>query len=806
VHDWGRPVGDANGVFSDGILPVPIILVDTDEGITGVGLGPHVEAEQIFAAIEGEDPRGVTALYDRMLRQTFKAGHTGAIFGTIGAFDTALWDIKAQAAGEPLWRLLGGRERTVPAYASGLDISLTDEQLVAVYQVYAAHGLRAAKVKGSLDVDQDRHRLTLVRDVLSGAAGGARPALMLDANESWTRKQAVRHVCELEETLDLTWVEEPVRRWDAEGLAIVGRGIRASVASGENLTGLEQFRPLLASGSIDIVQASAGWGISHFLRVAVVAHAHDLPVSPIGNTPVGLLHAATAVPNHMVSELQGLQPPRGVSLDLRIEDGAFVLGDSPGLGIRVDEAAIAANGDRRRRASTEGPHVRPETAGRRFLPAASRDSSASRPGASAEHVIVVAPTGAAEADDDGPGTMTRPLATLVEAQRRARAVAANGDVAVLLLDGTYRLSAPLRFGPADSGSDGHTVTWRAAPGAEPVLSGARSVTGWELDDPATGIYRANVGTGFDTRQLYVDGAFAQRARLSVAQADITISATGFTLDNPGLAYLAGLPDQQRIEFQALQSFTNRFAPVESVSGTNVVMQQPAWDNNTYGYDSLASPFRAPKYFLLNSKSFLDEPGEWYLDTTAGLLFYKPPEGQNMSEVAVELPRLETLVEVGGTYDDPVRNLRFEGLTFTGTTWMYPSTSNGYASQQTGAFIHGIQPERPADAFMSCAAGCREFEAVRNHWWQAPAAVQDHTHVGAGHRPDQVSAGDQALVALVDGIDVEPVVQPCPDHRADGGVHSGGVTAAGEHGEVAEPIGCHTPSWWISNRTPRTRTP
>lgn len=207
---------------------------------------PHVEIETVFAAIEGEDPRGVTALYDRMLRRTFKAGHAGAVFGTIGALDTALWDIKAQAAGEPLWRLLGGRDRGVPAYASALDIGLTDDELVSVYQVYARHGLRAAKVKGGLDIERDRHRLTLVREVLAEAGRGARPGLMLDVNEAWTRKQAVRHVCELERTLDLTWIEEPVRRWDADGLAVVGRGIRASVATGENLTGLEQFRPLLA--------------------------------------------------------------------------------------------------------------------------------------------------------------------------------------------------------------------------------------------------------------------------------------------------------------------------------------------------------------------------------------------------------------------------------------------------------------------------------------------------------------------------------------------------------------------------------
>jgi len=364
VQEWGRPVGDANGVFADGVTSVPIVLVDTDEGITGVGFGPGVQLEAVFAAVDGEDPRSVTALYDRMLRQTFKAGHAGAVFGTIGALDTALWDIKAQAAGEPLWRLLGGRDRDVPAYASGLDIGLTDAELVATYETYARYGLRAAKLKGGLDIEDDVRRLTLVRDVLTEAGRGLRPSLMLDVNESWTRKQAVRHVREIERTLDLTWIEEPVRRWDAEGLAVVSRAVRASVATGENLTGVEQYRPLISAGAVDVVQVAAVWGVTHFLRVCALANAYDLPVSPIGNTPVALLHAATSAPNHIASELQNLQPPVGVSIELSIEDGAFVLGDSPGLGVKVDENAIAATALRAHALSGEGPDVRPELAGR----------------------------------------------------------------------------------------------------------------------------------------------------------------------------------------------------------------------------------------------------------------------------------------------------------------------------------------------------------------------------------------------------------------------------------------------------------
>ncbi|HZM75761.1 MAG TPA: mandelate racemase/muconate lactonizing enzyme family protein [Candidatus Limnocylindrales bacterium] len=369
VQEWGRPVGDANGVYPKGVITIPLVVLDTDEGISGVGIGPHLGLDTVFAAIDGEDPRGVTTLYDRMLRQTFKAGHAGVIFGTIGAIDTALWDIKAKAMGQPLWRLLGGLDRRVPAYASGLDIALSDEELVAVYQAYADRGLRAAKLKGGLDVERDRERLSIVREVLALAGNGARPGLMLDANEAWNRKQAVRHICELERILDLIWVEEPVRRWDAEGLAMVGRGIRASVATGENLTGLEQFRPLLAAGAVDIVQTAAIWGVTHFLRVATLAHAHDLPVSPIGNTPIGLLHAATSVPNHLASELQDLHPPVGLSLDMSIEDGGFTLGDSPGLGIQIDEETITSYSLPVDIPAFDGPHIRPERAGQRLLAA-----------------------------------------------------------------------------------------------------------------------------------------------------------------------------------------------------------------------------------------------------------------------------------------------------------------------------------------------------------------------------------------------------------------------------------------------------
>lgn len=364
-HHWGRPVGDVNGHIGDGITEVPVLIVETDSGVEGVGLGAHRDIDRVFPAVEGEDPRATTALYDRMLAWVFKTGHTGATFGAVGALDMALWDLKAKLADEPLWRTLGALDRFVPGYASALEIAVPDEDLVPLYQPWVDRGFTGVKLKGGRHLERDITRLELVRELFR--ANAAAPALMFDANESWNRKQAVRHIHGLEERVDLTWVEEPLRRWDAEGLAQVSRAIRAGVATGENLTGLEQYRPLLDAGAVDVVQAGSVWGITHFLRVAILAHGRDLPVSPVAYSTNPLAHAAAALPNHLVTEVQDLNVPFGLTVDQEIADGGIVLGNSPGLGITVDEELIARADAGVGWRSRSGPHVRPERAGLRLV-------------------------------------------------------------------------------------------------------------------------------------------------------------------------------------------------------------------------------------------------------------------------------------------------------------------------------------------------------------------------------------------------------------------------------------------------------
>ena len=117
------------------------------------------------------------------------------------------------------------------------------------------------------------------------------------------------------------------------------------------------------------------WGITHFLRVATVAHSRDLPVSPVAYHTNPVAHAAAAVPNHLAFEVQGLTSPIGLRVDQEYCDGGIVLGDEPGIGIRVEEDHIVSGRAVDLPAHDAGPHVRPSRAGLRLVPDSARDLS-----------------------------------------------------------------------------------------------------------------------------------------------------------------------------------------------------------------------------------------------------------------------------------------------------------------------------------------------------------------------------------------------------------------------------------------------
>jgi hypothetical protein len=172
-------------------------------------------------------------------------------------------------------------------------------------------------------------------------------------------------------------------------------------------------------------------------------------------------------------------------------------------------------------------------------------------------------------------------------------------------------------------------------------------------------------------------------------------------------------------------FTDRFSPVAGVAGRTLVMRQPAWDNNLWGYDSMSSPYH-PEHshlYLRHSLTFLSQVGEWYLDPAQGKLYLRLSAGADISKMDVELPHLTALVAIGNSLDEPVQELSFSHLRFSHTTWTGPETEEGYASQQSGSFLTGKAMAYPTNPLTDCKFGCPAFETMRNTWRQMPASIQ-----------------------------------------------------------------------------------
>lgn len=341
-----RPMGDVQLPEGAPAFTELAVFIDTDEEATGIAVATPGAAPIIAGLAEelvGRDPLAVTAHFERMQRRVFKGGPGGAAGNAVATLDCALWDLRAKLHGVPLWRELGGETNRIPAYASGLDMPLSDDALRTYYRDMAAnHGLRAGKLKIGRYPASDRRRLGIMRDALVDGSGRSDVALMVDANEFWTPKQAIARIAELERDVDLVWVEEPVRRDDHPGLARVSRGIRAAVATGENLTSATQFVPLLTHESVDVVQVGIqGTGITGALRIFEMAAAFGLPVALVNSPGRYAAHVGSVLSNHLMMEVLDPGPDAVYTIDDRLEDGMIVLGDSPGLGITFEPERLA---------------------------------------------------------------------------------------------------------------------------------------------------------------------------------------------------------------------------------------------------------------------------------------------------------------------------------------------------------------------------------------------------------------------------------------------------------------------------------
>jgi len=341
-YELSRPIGDVNiptGMHRRTDLAV---FIGTDEGPQGVAVASRLGAGAIpllSEAVIGEDPLGHRGLWERMIRSSFKPGNEGATAIGIAAIDNALWDLRAKIAGAPLWKFLGALEPRVLAYASGLDGALADDELRAYYESMAARGVRAGKLKVGFGVETDLRRLAIMHEALGGDA--VRPTLLVDANEFWSPKQAVRAMRALERHFDIAWCEEPVIRTDLDGLRDVSRAINAAVATGENLKDIHLFAALLRHGAADIVQVNPNMaGLTTCLRAAELAQAFDRPVSLMNSAGRYGAHLAAALSHHTMMEVLEAGRDATFTFDSTITDGRIILGDTPGAGITFDLEAL----------------------------------------------------------------------------------------------------------------------------------------------------------------------------------------------------------------------------------------------------------------------------------------------------------------------------------------------------------------------------------------------------------------------------------------------------------------------------------
>jgi L-alanine-DL-glutamate epimerase-like enolase superfamily enzyme len=351
------------------------VFIDSDEERTGISFAVPGSEAAIHGMVEstliGRDPRGVKGLWSKLIDLTFKGGNRGVATAAISAIDVALWDLKAKLNDEPLWKTLGASNRLVKAYASGIDSNLSDEELRAYYERMAKKGVSGGKLKVGLDREADLRRIGIMKAALE--TSGKKPMLMIDSNEYWSPKQAIRHIRYLEREYDITWAEEPARRWDYRGLRKVSNGVRAAVATGENLDDISDYMPLMLNEAVDVVQISARTsGITGCLQVADMAYGFNLPVSMINCAANFMGHVAAVMPNHMTMEVVAGGRDAVLTVDNTIEDGWIRLGDAPGLGIefdaeklakaRVDRPSVVSGWGRRRGAGLyEVPPDEPDT-------------------------------------------------------------------------------------------------------------------------------------------------------------------------------------------------------------------------------------------------------------------------------------------------------------------------------------------------------------------------------------------------------------------------------------------------------------
>lgn len=322
-----------------------LVEVTTDDGVAGIAYlwcfgreraaALELLVRDLFGYVKGMDALAREGVQAALWRETNFLGRTGAAWIAASAIDTALWDIAGKALGQPAWKLLGGTDRAVKAYAGGFFLSDTIEAIVAEAHQRVAEGFRAIKMRcGAKSWQEDIDRVAAIRDAV-----GPDVDILVDVVQGWSVERALKLGRELER-FDLTYIEDPIAFDDIEGMAKLAAELDIPIAAGENDYGRQGFRRLIEARAVDIamIDLQRAGGISEWMKIAAMAEAWRMPVVPHVFHEISI-HMLAALPSAPYLEYMSWWEPL-FNERLTLADGAFRPPAKPGLGISFNEDRI----------------------------------------------------------------------------------------------------------------------------------------------------------------------------------------------------------------------------------------------------------------------------------------------------------------------------------------------------------------------------------------------------------------------------------------------------------------------------------
>ena len=337
------------------------VRIEATGGLVGWGeasLEGYAEAvDGVFEALRdrfvGADPRNIEDIWQVAYRGGFYRG--GAVLmSALAGLDQALWDLNGKLSGLPVWRMLGGKVRDrVRAYAwIGGD---RPDEVGEAAAARRAQGFSAVKMNATPELDRlaSPRALDAVADRVQ-AAQAAGMDVGIDFHGR-VHKAMAKQLARALEPLGLLFIEEPLLSENLEGLAQIGQLVATPIALGERLYSRWDFKQVLASGVVDIIQpdVSHAGGISETRRIAAMAEAYDVAVAP--HCPLGplalasCLQLAACTPNLVLQEMSlGIHYNVGADLLTYITDksvltpidGHLSIPEGSGLGVTIDEDAV----------------------------------------------------------------------------------------------------------------------------------------------------------------------------------------------------------------------------------------------------------------------------------------------------------------------------------------------------------------------------------------------------------------------------------------------------------------------------------